>query len=91
MSQFFIIFLIGKIQLVGIKRNGDANFTLDGGNNEVVIQERDEGISRSRVMSSSREEEEEFREGIQQDLCPHTPPSSARRRKGIPHRAPFGF
>ncbi|CAA3030969.1 uncharacterized protein LOC111403128 [Olea europaea subsp. europaea] len=78
-------------KLVGIKRNGDANFTLDGGNNEVVIQERDEGISRSRVMSSSREEEEEFREGIQQDLCPHTPPSSARRRKGIPHRAPFGF
>ncbi|CAI9778963.1 unnamed protein product [Fraxinus pennsylvanica] len=78
-------------KLVGIKRNGDANFALDGGNNEAMIQEGNEGISRRRVMSSSREEEEEFRKGLQQDLCPHTPPSSARRRKGIPHRAPFGF
>ncbi|KAL2509141.1 PLATZ transcription factor family protein [Forsythia ovata] len=88
-------------KLVRIKRNGDANFSLNGGKNEALVQERDEGISRRRVTSSSRqeeeedeEEEEEFREGLQQDISPPTPPpppSNARRRKGIPHRAPFGF
>ncbi|CAA2973658.1 uncharacterized protein LOC111403128 [Olea europaea subsp. europaea] len=83
-------------KLVGIKRNGDANFALDGGKNDAVLRERDEGISRRSVTpsSSQEEEEEEFREGLQQGICPPTlppPPSSARRRKGIPQRAPFGF
>ncbi|KAJ1378339.1 hypothetical protein SESBI_47968 [Sesbania bispinosa] len=44
-------------------------------------------------MSRSRQEEGELREGSTQDMYPATPPpppSNARRRKGIPHRAPFG-
>ncbi|CAK9178846.1 unnamed protein product [Ilex paraguariensis] len=78
-------------KLVGIKRNGNANFTL-GAENEVVMQ-RGEGISRRVISSSTTREEEELRGGSQQDICPPTPPpppSNARRRKGIPHRAPFG-
>ncbi|KAL2481324.1 PLATZ transcription factor family protein [Abeliophyllum distichum] len=42
--------------------------------------------------STKEEEEEELREGEKQDIyrpTPPTPSSSARRRKGIPHRAPF--
>ncbi|KAL3536196.1 hypothetical protein ACH5RR_004657 [Cinchona calisaya] len=72
-------------KLVGIKRNGDASFTLDD-KNEVALG-RGEGIS------SRRSKEGELREGTQNDICPATPPpppSSARRRKGVPHRAPFG-
>ncbi|KAA8518664.1 hypothetical protein F0562_016138 [Nyssa sinensis] len=73
-------------KLVGIKRNGDARFSLDA-KNEVAMG-RGEGMSR-RVMSR---EKEELREGSQQDIYPPTPPPppNARRRKGIPHRAPFG-
>lgn len=75
-------------KLAGIKRNGDARFSLEAKNEELI--ERREGISR--MVVSSREEEE-LREGSQQDIYPPTPPppptSSARRRKGIPHRAPF--
>ncbi|KAI3447529.1 hypothetical protein Pfo_004194 [Paulownia fortunei] len=76
-------------KLVGIKRNGNASFSLDA-KNEAIIQ-RGEGISRRVNMSPSREEEE-LREGSQQDIYPTTPPPppSARRRKGIPQRAPFG-
>lgn len=52
-----------------------------------------EGIGMSRRMVCSRhEQEEELREGSQQDMYPATPSppaSNARRRKGIPHRAPF--
>lgn len=69
-------------KLEGVKRNGDASFTLEA-KNEALVGRR-EGISR---------EEEDLREGSQQDIYPPTPPpppSSARRRKGIPHRAPFG-
>ncbi|KAL2323165.1 hypothetical protein Fmac_027544 [Flemingia macrophylla] len=77
-------------KLVGIKRNGDANFVLEGKNEASSTME---GMSR-RSNSSSRHEEEELREGSQQDMYPATPPppaaSNARRRKGIPHRAPFG-
>ncbi|KAJ9181498.1 hypothetical protein P3X46_009623 [Hevea brasiliensis] len=76
-------------KLVGIKRSGDASFTLEPKNDELM--ERREGIS-SRMVSSR--EDEELREGSQQDIYPPTPPppptSTARRRKGIPHRAPFG-
>lgn len=70
-------------KLVGIKRNGNASFVLDANNNEVSTME--EGMS--------RQQEEELREGSQQGMypaTPPTPPSNARRRKGIPHRAPFG-
>ncbi|KAL3825834.1 hypothetical protein ACJIZ3_021863 [Penstemon smallii] len=67
-------------KLVGIKRNGNANFTLEESKNEAAMQ-RGEGIS------------EELREGSQQDIYPPTPPppptSNSRRRKGIPQRAPF--
>lgn len=71
-------------KLVGVKRNGEASFTIEAKNE--ALMERREGISRG---------EEELREGSQQqqDIYPPTPPpppSSARRRKGIPHRAPFG-
>ncbi|XP_027176379.1 uncharacterized protein LOC113775627 isoform X1 [Coffea eugenioides] len=78
-------------KLVGIKRNGDASFTLDA-KNEVVATGRGEGISSRGVLMSSSKEEGELREGTQNDICPATPPpppSTARRRKGIPHRAPF--
>lgn len=70
-------------KLVGIKRNGDASF-----NKEALAMD---GMSRRSV--SSRQHEEELREGSQEDMYPDTPPppaSNARRRKGIPHRAPFG-
>lgn len=42
-------------------------------------------------MSSrqQQEEEEELREGSQQGMYQATPLPPARRRKGIPHRAPF--
>ncbi|KAG6769735.1 hypothetical protein POTOM_025396 [Populus tomentosa] len=69
-------------KLEGVKRNGDASFTIEAKNE--ALTGRREGISR---------EEEDLREGSQQDIYPPTPPpppSSARRRKGIPHRAPFG-
>nr|KYP42946.1 hypothetical protein KK1_035653 [Cajanus cajan] len=75
-------------KLVGIKRNGDTKFALEGKNEASTM----EGMSRR--SNSSRNEEEELREGSQQDMYPATPPplaaSNARRRKGIPHRAPFG-
>ncbi|PNY06976.1 hypothetical protein L195_g003459 [Trifolium pratense] len=68
------------IQLVGIKINGNASFVIDANNKEVSTME--EGMS--------RQQEEELREGSQQGMDPTTPPSNSRRRKGIPHRAPFG-
>ncbi|XAR69676.1 hypothetical protein NMG60_11001366 [Bertholletia excelsa] len=77
-------------KLVGIKRTGDATFTLDA-KDEAVMERGGEGMSR-RVMSSSREEEQ-LLQGAHHYIYPPTPPpppSSARRRKGIPHRAPFG-
>ncbi|KAJ0658815.1 hypothetical protein HanOQP8_Chr14g0512461 [Helianthus annuus] len=72
----FIYFLFVNKKVVGIKRNGNTSFMF-------------EEISSS---SSTRIGEEELREGSQQDIYPLTPPStsSTRRRKGIPHRAPFG-
>ncbi|KAF6134354.1 hypothetical protein GIB67_005746 [Kingdonia uniflora] len=66
-------------KLVGIKTKGDSTFILDD-----KIEEN-EGISRR---------EGELRESSQQhDISlPMTPspPTNSRRRKGIPHRAPFG-
>ncbi|KAG4396449.1 hypothetical protein GLYMA_19G188200v4 [Glycine max] len=73
-------------KLEGIRKNGDASFALDGRNEELTMDT-------SRGSVSSRQQEEELREGSTQDMYPATPSPSAsnsRRRKGIPHRAPFG-
>ncbi|KMT06460.1 hypothetical protein BVRB_7g161290 [Beta vulgaris subsp. vulgaris] len=74
-------------KLVGVRRNGNASFAIDGKKSE-------EGISSMRMNnnSCSRKEREALREGSEQDIYPPTPPpppSNSRRRKGIPHRAPF--
>ncbi|KAH1070725.1 hypothetical protein AAZX31_03G168400 [Glycine max] len=73
-------------KLEGIKKNGDASFALDGRNEELTMDT-------SRGSVSSRQQEEGLREGSTQDMyssTPSPPSSNARRRKGIPHRAPFG-
>ncbi|XP_047309223.1 protein RGF1 INDUCIBLE TRANSCRIPTION FACTOR 1-like [Impatiens glandulifera] len=75
-------------KLEGIKRNGDASFVLEGKNIDAEVDRRrrgGEGMPRM-TISSSRENEE----GLQQAIYPPTTLSSSRRRKGIPHRAPFG-
>nr|QGH83507.1 transcription factor PLATZ1 [Diospyros kaki] len=88
-------------KLAGTKRNGDASFALEAKNNEAtkVAWRRGEGVSRRATewppsgMAREEEEEKELREGSQQDICPPTslpPPANARRRKGIPRRAPLG-
>ncbi|KAL9368293.1 hypothetical protein Peur_039492 [Populus x canadensis] len=74
-------------KLVRIKNNGDATFNLSTKDEEAG--EMREGMGR-RLPSK---EEEELREGSQQDMYTSTltpPHSNSRRRKGIPHRAPFG-
>ena len=82
------------LQLVGIRKKRDTSFVLSNKNNEeeVMIQRR-EGI-KSRRLASKEEEEEELREGNPQEMyrsgTPTTAHSNSRRRKGIPHRAPFG-
>ncbi|WCJ34421.1 PLATZ transcription factor family protein [Euphorbia peplus] len=63
-------------KLVGIKRNGDASFTLEA-KNEELLQEQEE------LREASQQD-------IYPLTPPPPPTSSARRRKGIPHRAPFG-
>ncbi|KAK9279452.1 hypothetical protein L1049_013131 [Liquidambar formosana] len=65
-------------KLAGIKKNGDASFILNA-------VERREGMTRR----LSPKAEEELREGSQHGTSP-PPPHNSRRRKGIPHRAPFG-
>ncbi|TKY62072.1 hypothetical protein E2542_SST11927 [Spatholobus suberectus] len=78
-------------KLEGIKKNGDACFALDSRNEELTMDTAKEAMSRRSV--SSRQQEEGLREGSTQDMYPATPSppaSNARRRKGIPHRAPFG-
>ncbi|GER36836.1 PLATZ transcription factor family protein [Striga asiatica] len=81
-------------KLIGIKSNGDASFCLDANSYEALNQRGDQGISRRLLnnMSSSSREDEDFGEGSQDNMYPTTPspPLSARRRKGIPQRAPFG-
>ncbi|GER45420.1 PLATZ transcription factor family protein [Striga asiatica] len=81
---------------LGCKGNGDASFTLDSKNEVVRIRQRDEGVSSSSsrpnnvISVLSREEVDESLESSQHDICPSTPPNpNARRRKGIPQRAPF--
>ncbi|GAB4833533.1 hypothetical protein Ancab_031776 [Ancistrocladus abbreviatus] len=95
-------------KLAGVMRNGNASFSMEGKNNELMMmeREREEGISSSRSASSrnrveeaqqqqqqkQRQEDGHLRGGLQQDSytpTPSPPPNSnARRRKGIPHRAP---
>ncbi|KAL5763911.1 hypothetical protein ACOSP7_016265 [Xanthoceras sorbifolium] len=77
-------------KLVGIRRNGSATFMLNNKNNEEEISGTREGIM-GRRLGSKEEEEEQLREGRQQEMYRNTPPthSNSRRRKGIPHRAPF--
>ncbi|XAR64593.1 hypothetical protein NMG60_11008332 [Bertholletia excelsa] len=82
-------------KLVGVRRHGNASFAVEAENEIAMEMERGrgEGMSTARRGTSSSREEEELREGSQQDISPPTPsppPSNARRRKGIPHRAPFG-
>ncbi|XP_047332184.1 protein RGF1 INDUCIBLE TRANSCRIPTION FACTOR 1-like [Impatiens glandulifera] len=88
-------------KVVGIKRNGDTSFTIEGKNEVIRRRGGQEGEISTRVISSSsssRDDQEldidQLREGLQQDIYPpHTPSpplSITRRRKGIPHRAPFG-
>ncbi|KAJ9178029.1 hypothetical protein P3X46_009949 [Hevea brasiliensis] len=73
-------------KVVGIKKNGDTNFNLT--TKEEEMEERREGISGRRLTSK---EEEELRVESQQDMYRSTSHNSnSRRRKGIPHRAPFG-
>jgi len=61
---------------------------LDGRNNDELTMETTTTTSTSRGSISSRQQEEGLREGSTQDMYPATP-SNARRRKEIPHRAPF--
>lgn len=85
-----IYFFTCIIQLAGIRKNGDATFIINSSKNEAEMSQTREGIQR---RLGSKEEEEELREGRPQDMYGRTPPppqSNSRRRKGIPHRAPFG-
>ncbi|KAL1819519.1 hypothetical protein ACET3Z_014388 [Daucus carota] len=86
-------------KLVGIKRNGNASFSLES-KNEVAVR-GDQGISNRRVVmnltspsSSSRDHQiqqgsDELRQGSEQGTFAQMSPPPGRRRKGIPHRAPF--
>ncbi|KAK9124044.1 hypothetical protein Sjap_013646 [Stephania japonica] len=78
-------------KLVGINRNGDANFVVDGKNEEM---ER-EGMSSEveELRSDESRHHHHHHQQQHQDIYPPTPPpppSNPRRRKGIPQRAPFG-
>ncbi|KAI3989768.1 hypothetical protein MKX01_040738 [Papaver californicum] len=99
-------------KLVGIKRNGDANFTNKDQDDDDLIACKNQGmiskmmkITRNHNRQQQRQHRnqiQELREGIQHDMYPSppTPPpqpppsrhpsSRSSRRKGIPHRAPFG-
>ncbi|RZC77093.1 hypothetical protein C5167_001210, partial [Papaver somniferum] len=106
-------------KLVGIKRNGYANFTNKDQDDDLIGCKNQGMISKMMKISRnhSRQQQQrqqhrdhdrnhnqtqELREGIQHDMYPSppTPPpqpppsrhpsSRSSRRKGIPHRAPFG-
>ncbi|CAN0879852.1 Protein RGF1 INDUCIBLE TRANSCRIPTION FACTOR 1 [Linum grandiflorum] len=67
-------------KLVGVKKNGNATFSMEAQTS--TSREENQG------MRQQQEEGEEEGEGMVYQ--PATPPTSnARRRKGIPHRAPF--
>ncbi|WOL18956.1 hypothetical protein Cni_G27753 [Canna indica] len=86
-------------KLAGIKRNGDATFIPNPGDEEASGS----GVGGGGESSSTAAEESkagrrgrlvgESREGTGHDArgpaLPPPPPTTSRRRKGIPHRAPF--
>ncbi|XP_030522169.1 protein RGF1 INDUCIBLE TRANSCRIPTION FACTOR 1-like [Rhodamnia argentea] len=80
-------------KIAGMKGNGDdpRNFAVEAKNDEQTIGKVREGKSSRRVLTREREESHE---SSRRDKYPPKSlpliPSSARRRKGIPHRAPFG-
>ncbi|OAY38111.1 protein RGF1 INDUCIBLE TRANSCRIPTION FACTOR 1 [Manihot esculenta] len=76
-------------KLVGIKKNGSDKLKVTSKKEE--MEERKEGIGGRRLQSKEEEEEEEeLRVGSQQDMYrSNSHNSNSRRRKGIPHRAPF--
>ncbi|XVF69045.1 hypothetical protein PTKIN_Ptkin11bG0049800 [Pterospermum kingtungense] len=79
-------------KLIGIRTKGDTTFVISNKNIEEEI--RREGTTARRL--ASKDEEEELREGSPQEMYrspsanTSTAHSNSRRRKGIPHRAPFG-
>lgn len=90
---FISICFLGTPQIAGMKGNGDdpRSFTREAKNDEKTTGKIREGKSSRRV---SMREREELHESSRRDKNPPKSlplvPSSARRRKGIPHRAPFG-
>lgn len=85
--------IFGTPQIAGMKGNGDdpRSFAMEAKNDEQTIGKVREGKSSRRVLMREREESHE---SSRRDKYPPKSlpliPSSARRRKGIPHRAPFG-
>ncbi|KAI3696715.1 hypothetical protein L6452_29218 [Arctium lappa] len=69
-------------KLVGIKRNGNASFMLEGASS-TTRGVMPSNTTRTRRRGMMMDEEEQL-----QHIYPATPPSSTRRRKGVPHRAP---
>ncbi|XP_074589322.1 protein RGF1 INDUCIBLE TRANSCRIPTION FACTOR 1-like [Curcuma longa] len=88
-------------KLVGIRRNGDATFLLTPGDDEAAEGGsgggRGESSTTAAVEESKGRRRERWvggsREGAGHDIrgptLPPPPASASRRRKGIPHRAPF--
>ncbi|KAL7092150.1 hypothetical protein ACP275_12G147800 [Erythranthe tilingii] len=74
-------------KVVGKKRNnGEANAK----KKEVVIERERERERRGDEEEEEEEEEEVIsRQELGEDIYPNTPPPTARRRKGIPQRAPL--
>ncbi|XP_029127241.1 uncharacterized protein LOC109799168 isoform X3 [Cajanus cajan] len=75
-------------KLVGIKKNGNARFVLSA--------KKDEEIGRMHEGIARLASKEELREGIHKQVYQSTPShvslqvcSNSRRRKGVPHRAPY--
>ncbi|CAN0879851.1 Protein RGF1 INDUCIBLE TRANSCRIPTION FACTOR 1 [Linum grandiflorum] len=75
-------------KLVGVKKNGNATFSMEGGDDHRHQAQTSTSREENQGMRQQQEEGEEEGEGMVYQ--PATPPTSnARRRKGIPHRAPF--
>ncbi|CAN0879850.1 hypothetical protein LINGRAHAP2_LOCUS13335 [Linum grandiflorum] len=79
---------LGCKVLVGVKKNGNATFSMEGGDDHRHQAQTSTSREENQGMRQQQEEGEEEGEGMVYQ--PATPPTSnARRRKGIPHRAPF--
>ncbi|MBA0704112.1 hypothetical protein Golax_016388 [Gossypium laxum] len=82
-------------KLVGIRKKGDTSFVVGSNkkNEEEAMKQRREGITATRLASKQQGDDEELRERSPQEMytsSASTPPHlNSRRRKGIPHRAPF--